>query len=111
MAGIDTWNPSETELDEIVDRFTPDPEPRRAEAYYRDEKTILHSDQVRRMEELQHKKRFLDRQKSEEKVAKGLCGYCERPTPREYCGSTCERSAAFTSIGGALKFHSPEPEK
>ena len=95
MSVLDTWNPSDTELDTIVDRFSPEPEP----------------ELLRRMEELRHKKRFLNRQKSDEKVAKGLCGYCERPTPREYCGSACERSAAFASIGGALKFHNNKTEK
>ncbi len=94
---LDTWTPQEEkELDEIVERLTPDPDP---------------PELIRSMAELRHKKRFLDRQKAEQKVEQGLCGYCERPTAREYCGSTCEKSAAFTSIGGALKFHGDKDEK
>ena len=94
---LDTWTPQEEkELDEIVERLTPEPDP---------------PELIRRLEELRHKKRFLDRQEADTKVEQGFCGYCERPTVREYCGSTCERSAAFTSIGGALKFHGDKDEK
>lgn len=97
MSRLDTWTPlEEKELDEMVDRLTPDPDPPAL---------------IRSMEELRQKKRFLDRQKDETKVAEGLCGYCERPTVREYCGGACEKQAAFTGMGASLKFHGNEDEK
>ncbi len=97
MTRADIWSPEEErEVDAVIDQLSP----------VADSPGL-----IRRMEELRNKKRFLDRQKAETKVDEGQCGYCERPSPREYCGSTCERSAAFTSIGGALKFHGDPDEK
>ena len=78
MVGLDTWNPSVGELnDDEVDAVVENLGPSPSEVY-------------------------ADR---EEKNRQGVCNFCGHTTTREFCGSNCEKQAAFATMGKSIKFH------